>query len=68
MKKVFVKLFAKFFEVFAKFFEVFASFSKFWDVFGPIWIHSDLLERIRMHSDAFGRASTFPKKSELFDV
>ena len=54
VKKVFVNLFAKFFEVFAKFFKVFASFLRFSRAFRGFWIHSDPLGCIRMHPDAFG--------------
>ena len=62
MKKVFVKLFAKFFEVFAKFFKVFASFLRFSRAFLGFRIHSDPLGCIWMHSEAIGSVWTFSKK------
>ena len=64
--KVFVKLFAKFFEVFAKFFKVFASFLRFSRAFRGFRIHSDPLGCIRMHSEAIGSVWTFSKNFEIF--
>ena len=66
VKKVFVKLFAKFFEVLAKFFKVSASFLRFSQAFQSFWIHSDPLGCIRMHSEAIGSIWTFSKNFEIF--
>ena len=59
---------AKLFEVFASFFEVFARCSRFSGAFAPIWIHSDLLGRIRMHLDAFGSVWTLSEKLGFFGI
>ena len=51
--------FGNFVNVFARFFDVFARFSKLSDMFGPIPMFSNLLGRVRTHSDALTSLWTY---------
>ena len=56
------------FAIFREMFDDLVSFSKFSDVFGPIWMRSDLLGRVRTHSDAFRSVWTLSEKIENFGI